>query len=96
MKPFTIIDQQDFRDYNFAWSYNVQVRPSKAYYKDDPFGLWGEKPFKHWCKKMFSYLESKYGHCGQIWTSRKCKATNTLHIKFRETDHAAMFLLAHK
>jgi hypothetical protein len=76
--------------------FDVQVRPSKAYYKDDPFGLWGEKPFKHWCKKMFEYLEETLGHCGQTWTSRKCKATNTLHIKFREMDHAAMFLLAHK
>ena len=89
MRNFTIIDQHDFRNYNFAWNYNVQVRPSKAFYK-------GEISFKHWCKKMFEYLEETLGHCGQTWTSRKCKATNTLHIKFRETDHAAMFLLAHK
>ena len=89
MRNFTIIDQHDFRDYNFAWNYNVQVRPSKAFYK-------GEISFKHWCKKMFEYLEETLGHCGQTWTSRKCKVTNTLHIKFRETDHAAMFLLTHK
>ena len=89
MRNFTIIDQHDIRNYNFAWNYNVQVRPSKAFYKD-------EISFKHWCKKMFEYLEETLGHCGQAWTSRKCKYTNTLHIKFRETDHAAMFLLAHK
>ena len=87
MKNFTVIDQRDFRELNFAWDYTVQVKP---------YDQRSEVSFKHWCKKMFSYLESKYGHCGQIWTSRKCKATNTLHIKFRETDHAAMFLMAHK
>jgi outer membrane receptor for Fe3+-dicitrate len=87
LRNFTVISQRDFKDFDFVWDYTVQVKPSDQKSK---------QLFRHWCKRMFSYLEDNYGHCGQAWTSRKCKYTNTLHIKFRETDHAAMFLLAHK